>query len=272
LAFDRPPLNDIDNHQRLAALYRLLNDYAAMKVARQPIGFGLGNFSGPDTSDLPTLVNALRSGDAEIESLERAFYKYRYVGLRTGLYGPNKIGFEIRSGWRKSWPNYKSLVQRLALTLQNLDRNIRIKRNPARDASEFTLIEHYIFHTSPNNQPSLQPRLFSQMQEEAIRVASARASSTLAFSTLPTHVALDNNETPDVEILRRWLMAFIPWEYHPSISKSPTRQAAIVRARNRLIVNLNFHLSYPPIQMPNADYVTSEIEAFFTTTQIFRYL
>jgi hypothetical protein len=266
VAFDPPLQNNITAHQQIAALYQLLNDYAYAKKARGVRGNGMGRFVGPNTRPIgnlaDSLINRVPLEQEDVEYANVGVHKYNYVGLRTNIYGGLKIGFEIRGGWEKNWLNFRRLIEKIATTLQQIDSYIQIKNNRIDGASNFTLLHHYNFHQT--GAPNISPTLLNSLRHEATHLATILPINSQPFGAT-------DPETVE-ETLRRWIIPFMPWEYHPSIGRSGA-SLRIVQARQNLADKLNQHFNTPPDQRGGkVNFVTLASQQFFNDTQLFRLL
>ncbi len=258
IAFDPPPQAQIEAHEQIAALYQLLNDYAYAKRAREETGNGIGAFHGPNTRSIELLRNGLMARQALEGGTIIPPHKYNYVGLRTTIYGASKIGFEVRGGWGRKWPNFRSLISRLTATLQQINNPVHFKRNRIPGAGDFTLLQHYNFHT--NETPNVPANLVDSLKFEAGRAIRAD----------PHGVHHGSRTDGGEELYRRWIIPLVPWEHHPSIGQTG-KAPQIITARQQFLASLTRYFGQRALAR-NTDDITKASQHFFTETQLFRLL
>jgi hypothetical protein len=255
IVFARPPRGATNYNSQLAALYQLLNDYAFAKRFRKE-DEKFRAFNGLNVLPIETVNYSLSKNLAL-----GVDHKYRYVGFRD-LYGNNKIGFEIRDGWRTNWNNFRSLIERVVMTLTTLDNSISIKRRRATGAIDFNLLQHYDFRQ--NRKPTLPTDLYNHLKTEADYV----------LSKLSRHY---RELQPDDALLESWLMAFTPWEDHPAIAGVPGMLTTVTTQRAAMEGQLRRYFEgTPPPSGPkprdNTHYVTDLVKTFLNKTGLYRYL
>ncbi len=268
IVFERPSLTDLKTNAQLASLYQLLNDYAFAKLVRRgPAGFS--RLLGAPGHPLEYVVNDMQSGD-RFDGLDRRGasvgpYKFNYVGLRD-LYGNNRMGFEIRAGWQqKRAAGFRSLIERVTEALMYLDRPINIKRRRASGAGSYTLLEHYDFHIQ-RLEEGLSLDLMGKLKKEADDVWQD-------FKNDPRKTQFSYPMSAKI-LFERWLLAFAPWEFHPSIAVDISNVVSVQFARKVAMKKLDRYfggeLSDKPGESPH--FVTELAQSVLRFSNIHSFL
>ncbi|WP_213806008.1 hypothetical protein [Granulicella sp. dw_53] len=269
IVFDRPPAQKLEYHSQLASLYQLLNDYAFAKLAKRDdeAGFSrlLGAYGHPLTGLRDHLISEEVLDGPDSEGVSSGTYKYHYVGLRD-LYGNRKIGFEIRAGWQSQETKLRSLIERLTNTLGSLNTPFSVKNNRGDGAAKFTLLNHFDFHESRYRRAdALGEDFLLNLQKESETVFKLLEKSSQTQFSYPSSSEI---------LFSRWMLAFAPWEDHPSISESDSMKISIKSRRDQNISLLNryFQKLLPEKPGANTTYVSDCVRNFFKETSLHSYL
>jgi len=251
----------------LAALFTLLNDYAAMKDAAA----GNENFTNRLVGNSPLtprdVAIHLTHGiplDFQLSPGQIGGpQKYNFVGFRD-FYGEDRIGFEIREGWTGNWARFRDLVTRVVAHLGAISHaDIHIKRQRSRDARAFDLVDHFLFYeAAADATPEFLNRLFVEAE-----LVVAQSKETVAL--------------PEV-LYRRWRRAFLKWEEHPALAGAGVQIAServrLVKKIQKYFAAQESALKRRASVMPNAalavdsELVSREIAEFFKRTRIHSFL
>ena len=275
-----PTLDDLEQrpyvarrHARIAALFHVLNDYAWSKTALAGPAMHYHQHTGPATRKPQRLTARLQgiapdeegqgpTGDSVgIGAAAQEKYKFGGAGLRGDFYNPDDfswVGFELRRGFHDTVEQLVSAAQVIVQALEsdlhevNLQDSVLGTQDPVLrglnsglglPAARYSLDDYYTFATGAGQVPQLDNGLLEQLKAEA-RVVAQLGERVPQVSVVRNHYKnVAGGESK--EILRRWLMAFKPWERHPAIVADSMSVSHIRLGRMALVNELSAWLSGP---------------------------
>jgi hypothetical protein len=230
IVFDRPP-NKGQFNARLAALVDFLN----LSIAGQEYG-GSGAIFLPfigASRMAPGVVKNKLDSHTDLEKADSHGHrvgplKFNYVGLREA-YGKGKLGLEFRSGYtRNSVAQYMKQIDHAVYILGHLG-SIHGRSSGGLPTTDMDLMSHYDFANKfvPDKLVPKHLRVFlTRAAEECIKQLLARNQK----------VPWGAQNNPQI-LVRRWALAFIPWENHPLVIG--TRVSQVDKLRTALIADLD---------------------------------
>lgn len=272
-------------HARIAALYRLLNDYAALKSYKHGARSMTGNaFTGASVENPDKLAKKLGAAALELETQDDngawvGKYKFHKVGMRREVYGgDSRLGLEIRSGWKTDWGRFRALVEKVVVVLGNLDSTHHVKRNQPDGAANFYLEQHLEFC---QHAPLISDKAATALRKFAGIIVNRKFRDTKEGERPDLPFVASDTDDFDLNgaakiVYKRWMIAFMPWESHPAFIIDAARCKTIVDARKRLERKISEFWDANNATRAKDRNDPSDIsiyfKTFFTTTQIEKYL
>jgi hypothetical protein len=274
-------------------LYQLLNDYSSLKAyAKNSKHLVRGEFTGAAVESLGKLTRKLNAasseGNNEIESQDEneawvGKYKYHNVGLRREAYSTSNslLGLEIRSGWKRDWGRFRTLIERVVYVLEHLDQTAHLKTNRPNAFADYYLEQHLEFKTADPLIPEMD-RQFLESASEIIAKQIDRETEEGKSTKLPyVYNVEESDDKTRIKkqgkiIYKRWLIALAPWDLHAAFSNDTAQCEAIKNARTLLLKNISdlrkFNQAANSKKRKPLSDLNTYFRQFFSTLSLYKYL